>query len=284
MLSLSPAMATKKKTPLNPAAVLGVLREIRAGAENEKPLVVAGARGLVSALRRELVEGGVASAVREHEPIEGAAALVYVLAGPVQEADEKVLREAARARLPIVCVVTGPGPEEDPIIPYVHANDVIRVPSGSGFPLEQIGRALARRLGEKATPLAARLPVIRRPVCDDLIARFSRQNALIGAAAFIPGADMPALTLNQIRLVLRIADAHGFEIDRDRIPELLAVLGSGFGFRTLAREALGAIPVAGWALKGGIAYGGTRALGEAAIRYFERRTPVTRIAGDRARF
>jgi uncharacterized protein (DUF697 family) len=277
-------MASKSKMPLNPAAVLGVLREIRAGAEKEKPLVVAGARGLVSALRKELVEGGVASAVREQGRVDNAAALVHVLAGALQDYDEEVLREAGRAKVPIVCVVTGPGSEDLPTIPYVYANDVIRVPSGSGFPLDQIGRALARRLGEKATPLAARLPVLRRPVCDELIARFSRQNALIGAAAFIPGADMPALTLNQIRLVLRIADAYGFEIDRERIAELLAVLGSGFGFRALAREALGAIPVAGWALKGGIAYGGTRALGEAAIRYFERRAPITRVAGDRARF
>jgi uncharacterized protein (DUF697 family) len=121
-------------------------------------------------------------------------------------------------------------------------------------------------------------------VCEELIARFSRQNALVGAAVFVPGADMPVLTVNQIRLVLRIADAYGFEVDRERIPELLAVLGSGFGFRALAREALGAIPVAGWALKGAVAYAGTRAVGEAAMRYFERRAPVTRVAGDRARF
>ena len=31
-------------------------------------------------------------------------------------------------------------------------------------------------------------------------------------------------------------------------------------------------PVAGWALKGAVAYSGTRALGEAAARYFEART------------
>ena len=277
-------MAEKTKLPLNPAAVLGVLKEIRAGTEKEKPLVVGGARGLASALRKALVEGGVASAVREQEGVEDASALIYVLAGPLRDEDEEVLRRAGRAKAPIVCVLTGPGIEEVPAIPYVRAGDVIRVLGGSGFPVEQIGRALARRLGEKATPLAARLPVLRRPVCEELIARFSRQNALVGAAVFVPGADMPVLTLNQIRLVLRIADAYGFEVDRERIPELLAVLGSGFGFRAVAREALGAIPVAGWALKGAVAYAGTRALGEAAMRYFERRAPVTRVARDRARF
>ena len=76
------------------------------------------------------------------------------------------------------------------------------------------------------------------------------------------------LTLNQARLVLRIALAYGQEIDRSRLPELLAVVGTGFGLRALARELLDFVPVAGWAAKGAVAYAGTRALGEAARRYF----------------
>ena len=99
--------------------------------------------------------------------------------------------------------------------------------------------ALARDLGEAATPLAARLPVLRGAVCDELIRKFSRQNGVVGVAVFVPGADMPVLTLNQVRLVLRIADAYGFEIDRERMPEVLGVIGSGFGFRALARKAIG---------------------------------------------
>jgi uncharacterized protein (DUF697 family) len=62
------------------------------------------------------------------------------------------------------------------------------------------------------------------------------------------------------------------------------VIGSGVGFRAVARSLLGMVPVAGWAVKGSIAYAGTRALGEAAKRYFESRAPVTRIAGERAVF
>ena len=53
--------------------------------------------------------------------------------------------------------------------------------------------------------LAARLPALRRGVADALIARVARQNAAIAAAVFIPGVDFPVLTLNQLRLVLRIA-------------------------------------------------------------------------------
>jgi uncharacterized protein (DUF697 family) len=107
-------------------------------------------------------------------------------------------------------------------------------------------------------------------VCEELVQRFSRQNGILGATIFIPGADMPALTLNQVRMVLRIAAAYGEKIDRERALELLAVVGAGFGLRATARQALGFIPIAGWAVKGGIAYFGTRALGRAMIAYFER--------------
>ena len=105
-------------------------------------------------------------------------------------------------------------------------------------------------------------------VCAHLVESFARRNAITAAAVFVPGADLPILTLNQARLVLRIGSAYGAEIDGQRLPELLGVLGAGFGFRALAREALDFVPIAGWALKGAVAYAGTRALGEAARRYF----------------
>jgi uncharacterized protein (DUF697 family) len=88
---------------------------------------------------------------------------------------------------------------------------------------------------------------------------------------FVPGVDLPVLTLNQIRLVLRIALAYGQELDNRRAVELLGVVGAGFGMRTVARELLDLVPVAGWALKGAIAYAGTKAVGEAAVRYFDAR-------------
>jgi uncharacterized protein (DUF697 family) len=272
----------KTSLPVKPTAVLGVLRELRASAKRDEPLVVSGAKELVSVLRRELVRGGVGTAVREQGPLEGAAALVHVLAGAIDAGDEQTLKAAARLRIPIVAVVTGP--EELAHVPYVLDDNVVRVGSGTGFPVEEIARRLARSLGEGGTPLAARLPVLRRAVCEELIRKFSRQNAIVGVAVFIPGADMPVLTLNQVRLVLRIADAYGFEIDKERLPEVLGVVGSGLGFRALARQAVGAVPVVGWAIKGAVAYTGTRALGEAAMRYFERRAPVTRVAGDRTLF
>jgi uncharacterized protein (DUF697 family) len=272
------------KLPVAPTAVLAIARELRASAQADKPLAVAGVKELAAALRRELARGGVASLVRDESALHEAAVLVYVLAGPAGEDDLAVLKRAQRADVPIVCVLAEPQGEDVPDPPYVLAENVVRVPPGSGFPLGGIAGAIARALGERATPLAARLPVLRDPVVDRLIVQFSRQNGIVGAAVFLPGADLPVLTLNQIQMVMRIADAYGFELDRERIPEVLGVIGGGLGLRAVARSLLGVVPVVGWAVKAGIAYGGTRALGEAARRYFETRAPVTRVPGDRAVF
>jgi len=253
---------------LHPLAVIGLVRELRAAAVDPGPLVVAGASALAEVLRRELTRGGGASAVRDG-PIEGAAGLVYVLAAAPAEEDDRLLKLAHRHRVPIVAVLAGP--EVPDRVPYVLATDIVRIPAGSGFPVDEIARAVAHRLGEEATSLAARLPVLRRPLAEELTERFARRAGLIGGAVFVPGADFPVLTLYQLRLVLRVGAAYGVELDQERVPEVLAVIGSGLAFRAVARQALAVVPVAGWVVKGAIAYAGTRALGEAAIRYFETR-------------
>jgi uncharacterized protein (DUF697 family) len=250
----------RAKVKLGPLSMLGLLKEARTGAGDRRPLAVAGAKELVPILARQLREGGDASAVVEGR-VEGAAAVVW-LGRP----DEEALRAVARAGVPVVAV------SDDDELPYVHATDIVHVAAGRGFPVDEIAAALARRLGEAGTALAARLPVLRRPLCHHLIESAARRNAIIAAAVFVPGVDLPVLTLNQARLVLRIAIAHGEAVDKQRLVELLGVVGAGMGFRAAARELLDVIPVAGWALKGAVAYTGTKAVGEAAVRYFEARS------------
>ena len=238
-------------------ALLSVAREVRAGAGDRRPIAVAGARELVPLLARELRERGDASAVREGGPPDGAAVVVWL-----GKPDDDALRAASLAHAPIVGVTEGES------LPYVLDTDLVVVRPGEGLPIDEIAHKIAAALGERGTNLAARLPVVREAVVDELIRLSARKNALVAAAVFVPGVDLPVLTLNQARLVLRIALAYGQEIDRSRLPELLAVVGTGFGLRALARELLDFVPVAGWAAKGAVAYAGTRALGEAARRYF----------------
>jgi uncharacterized protein (DUF697 family) len=235
---------------------LSALRELKP-ARPSGPIVVSGARELVPLLARELRAGGEPAAVREGGTLDGAVALVWIGA-----ADEEALHAASRAGIPIVAVT------EAAELPYVLDTDLVRAPPGEGFPIDELARVLARRLGDSGAPLAGSLPVLRDAVVEELIRRAAHRNGMIGAAVFIPGVDMPVLTMNQIRLVARIAVAYGQELDRSRVPELLGIVGAGFGFRRLAREALDLIPVVGWAVKGAVAMGGTRAIGEAARAYF----------------
>jgi len=249
---------------LSPMTVWGLVRELKIAAEETRPLVVTGP--LAEQLAKELSRGAAPGAVRVQARVEDASCLIRILAGAPTEEDERELKAAKRAKVPVVVVQTG---TEDFDVPYVLATDVVTCRPGEGFPVEEIAAAVAARLGEAGTGLAARVAVLREPLCRELIESFSRKNGIAAVAIFIPGADFPVLTLNQIRLVLRLGAAHGVEIDQQRLPEVLATVAAGFGLRAVARQVLGAIPVAGWLVKGGIAYAGTRAVGEAAMRYFQ---------------
>jgi uncharacterized protein (DUF697 family) len=258
--------------PVGLGALRALVKDVSASGEAVKPLVVGGVRQLAAVLRRDLGRGATAGAVRGDDEPKGAAVYVHVLGGDPTDEDEAALKRARRARVPIVAVVAGP--MSDVSIPYVLATDVVRLEPGQGFPLDAIADLIAARLGEDAAPLAGLLPVLRGAVCKRLVAMFARKNGIVAAATFIPGVDLPVLALNEIRLLLRLEQAYGLEIDpRERLPEIVATLGLGFGLRAVARELLDLVPVAGWAVKGGVAYAGTRALGEAAVRRLDAGVP-----------
>jgi uncharacterized protein (DUF697 family) len=247
--------------PVSPEALRKLFSEIAGSCEHV--LAVGGAAELAPLLRQQLLRGRAEpAAVRLGDP-EGADVYVRVLAGEPDGEDIAVLRRARRAAVPVIAVAVGFA--EDATIPYVLATDVVWVGVGEPFPLETIAQAIAARLGEHGAPLAALVPLLREPVSEQLLVSFARKNGLIAAAAWIPGADLPVLALNELRLVLRLAQAHGAAADvGDRLPEIAATVGAGFGLRAFAREVLDLAPGAGWAVKSLVAYAGTRALGEAA--------------------
>lgn len=264
------------KLPLSPMSVWSVVKELRTTAEDFRPLLVAGAPEHAAAIRTALVKGGDPNAARDlsGEPpspydLEGARVLVYAVDGrSPSEEDEKVLRLAGRKGVEIVCVLVGVRPDDVPDVPYVAATDVVAVAPGEALPIAEIAERVAERADETSHQLAARLPALRPAVVESIVKGFSVQNGVLGVAIFIPGADFPVLTLNQIRMVLRIAAAYGEELDRQSALEVLSVVGAGLGFRAVSRQLAGAVPGLGWAVKGGIAYAGTRAIGEAAAAFF----------------
>lgn len=262
--------------PLKPTAVWSVVKELRVAAEDFRPLLLTGTPELARAVHDAFVEGGDPDGVRDLSgrapspyDLEGARVLVHLVAGAeASEDDERILRLAGRKDVEVVCVLAGVPPGDVPDVPFVLATDVVAVPPGAPLPLDTIAERVAERAGDASHQLAAHLPALRPAVVAGIVKSFSVQNGVLGAAIFIPGADFPVLTLNQIRMVLRIGAAHGEELDRERALEILTVVGAGLGFRTVARQLGGVVPGLGWALKGAIAFAATRALGEAATAYF----------------
>ena len=223
-------------------------------------LAVGGAGDLAPELRQQFLRGRAEpDAVRLGGPT-GADAYVHVLAGEPQEADVDVLRLARLAHVPVIAVARGPARSEG-TIPYVLATDIVWVAAGEAFPLEKIARVLAARLGERGAPLAAHVPLLRGPVCEHLVESFSRRNGITAAAV---SADLPLLALSQVRLVLRLAQAHGWNGLGERGTELAVTVGAAVALRTLARELMDRVPAGRWVVRGGVAYVGTRLLGDAA--------------------
>ena len=135
---------------------------------------------------------------------------------------------------------------------------------------EELAPSLARALEEEyLVPLGSGYPLLRRAACEEIVRKNARQNAVIGLLP-VPGADMPAITANQGRMVLGIAAAYGEELSFERARELAGVLAAGFGLRALARQVLKLVPIGGWVAAAAVGYAGTLAMGRAAILYFER--------------
>jgi hypothetical protein len=233
-------------------------------------LAVGGASDLSRLLRQQLLRGRAdPEAVRVGGP-DGADAYVHVLASEPSEEEVALLRRARRGRVPAIVVAVGL-PDRSASIPYVLATDVLWIEAGADFPLDEIASAVAARLGEDAAPLAARVPLLRGPVCATLVESLARRNALLGAAVWVRGTDLPVLALNELRLVLRLAQANGVDGLRELGPELAATVGAGLGLRTLARELVDRFPEMAWPLKIAVAYAGTRTIGEAARLRFRAR-------------
>lgn len=142
---------------------------------------------------------------------------------------------------------------------------------------EEVAAWLVERLRGKRLALAHNFPFLRSAVAEEAVKATALQNGLIGAVVVIPGADMPLMTLNQAKMMLQIAAAFGEQLGADRVKEVGAIVGGGFALRAIARQLLVVVPGLGWAIKGAIGYGGTIAMGKAAVAYFERGGDLSEI-------
>lgn len=282
------------KFPLSPRKMVSLVGEVQSQASESARLLIAGydsqALDTVScsllaeaspAVADRMVEKAVLARGNGFIPrssLESTAAIILVSStGDINEDGfGERLNQLAVAGVPLVLVLTeAPGVEISFPAAGVGPKRVVGIAPDGKPPVDVLAEAVVNATGDAAVFLAAQLPVLRKAACDQIIRRTARQNGVIGVLFIIPGADMPVMTLNQARMVLRIAAAHGDTIGTERALELLSVIGGGLCLRTLARQALDLVPGPGWVLKGSIGYSGTLAMGMAAKAYFDGSVRVT---------
>ncbi|HEY2790437.1 MAG TPA: DUF697 domain-containing protein [Gaiellales bacterium] len=263
------------------------LKEVADDATGVGPVILCGRSAPVERVRAALlgakwsntsaVESFAIRRLRPEDRTQLVRASVVVYGGEVthtlDDATRADLEVVGRAGRPLLVVLEGvelpmDGSVEAARVRGIEPEHVLATKSGH-FPAKRVLRLIAAQAGTSGPALAARLPALRPLVVETIIETAARRNALIAAAVWIPGADMPLLTAVEMRMVLHLGVCYGVEVGADRAVELLGLLGAGFGLRTAARELLDVVPVAGWVVKGGVAYSGTRAIGRAAVEYFE---------------
>lgn len=127
--------------------------------------------------------------------------------------------------------------------------------------------------------LARTFPLFRKTVSDRIVNRVARENALFALVTALPNViptlielpwvlgefatDTAFLTMNQIRMALQLAAAHGRPVGyAEQKIEIAAIAAGAFGWRAIARELVGKIPLGGGLIpKAAVAFAATYVVG-----------------------
>lgn len=268
------------KLPLNPSRLVEAWKEVSAQTAGSAGITLAGDPRLVGLAQEQFSPGGTVPATwvgpvaRSAESSSAPGELLVVLVPPEGEADARSALEQARPKGGAVIVVDE-GSEATGKTTYLGQGCTRLSFSDTLAGWRQVFEACMRAAGSHAAALGRRYPTLRDAAARQVTYRTAGQNGLVGLVFFLPGADMPAMTLNQVKMVLSIASIYGEAIDRERAVELAGILGMGFGLRALARSIVKSTPGIGWAIKAVTGYSATMAMGLGAIRYFEKGAPAS---------
>lgn len=129
------------------------------------------------------------------------------------------------------------------------------------------------------TALARTFPAFRKAVANKIIGRIARENAFFSIVTALPNVvpnmlelpwavgefatDTAFLTMNQIRMALTLAAAHGRPVGyTEQKLEIAGIVAGAFGWRAVARELVGKIPLGGGLIpKAAVAFAGTYVVG-----------------------
>ncbi len=143
---------------------------------------------------------------------------------------------------------------------------------------------LSQGLGNLVYVLARDYSLLRENMVSLMIAREAKDSAAAAVASglttslpfvgaflglFAVSGETVYITAKQLRLALLIGAIYGRPIDFfARIGELLPVVGGAWGWRILAREAIGFIPALGFLAKAAVAWSGTYTVGKLSQHFY----------------
>lgn len=140
-------------------------------------------------------------------------------------------------------------------------------------------RAMVSACPRALYPLAQQLPSFRRGICRGIVSQAAFGAGLVNGIP-IPIGDLLPVSAIQVAMVLKVARAHGFQLNRDRALELIPVLAAGFLVREGniklgerfpgKRKLISVLAAASW----------TALVGSAAVRYFEHMARVCESAEE----
>jgi hypothetical protein len=181
-------------------------------------------------------------------------------------------------------VGTTPNPlNSDPRFQFVIAAPGVPAPAGAfildPFDPDRTLHGVVAENQELELAIARRFPRFRHAVSERITQRVARENALFALVTALPNivpsvldlpwalgefaTDTAFLTMNQIRMALHMAALHGHRVgySEQRI-QIAAIAAGAFGWRALARELVGKIPLGGGLIpKAAVAFAGTYVVG-----------------------
>jgi uncharacterized protein (DUF697 family) len=159
---------------------------------------------------------------------------------------------------------------------------------------------ILRHHDDLSLPLARQFPAFRKPVVEKIVHNVSLENASFALATALPNvvpnllelpwvigefaSDTAFLTMNQMRMAFLIAAASGAEVGLgNQKAEMMTIVAGGFGWRAIARELAGKIPLGGGLIpKAAIAYAGTYVVGKGLERFHHAKQRYTKAESDEA--
>jgi len=171
---------------------------------------------------------------------------------------------------PLTPVSRAAGDEEGTEKASVGETDTDEPPLITAVLNELAGWLAEKLLEEDRLVVAQAYPYVRRAVALELSRKVAFENAMISAVFFLPGADMPLLTLNQMRLVIQIASLYELPLGTARLKEILVLVAGAFGCRALVRAVASRLSFMGLAARVGVSYAATLGIGMAALEFYDK--------------